>query len=382
MKKILILFTAVCFMFLMAGCGGEDKKAADPKAKTAVSLGMLRLTSSAPLFIALDKGYFAEENLEIDQQWFDAAHPIAVATASSKVDVGATGITASLFNMAASGQQLAIVADKGREQKGFSSSALLVTSDNYNNGITKLEDIKGKRIGITQKGSTFHYMLGRMLETKGLTLKDVEIVPLGKLSAVMAALESKQIDGAILNEPNITKVQTAGYGKLVTQVGDVIPYQTSALFFSPKFLKNEDAAVRFLRAYKKACNYYYDAAIDNKDPKKLDEVVGIIAKYVKAPEADIKLGLPYIDRDGKLLDSDIQTQIDWYTSHGMIEGKLDPQAVTNTSLLSKAKIISQQSFPYFYTLSNNTGGSSLNEISYRQCQQKFHRSSRQTAVCT
>ena len=324
MKKILILFTAVCFMFLMAGCGGEDKKAADPKAKTAVSLGMLRLTSSAPLFIALDKGYFAEENLEIDQQWFDAAHPIAVATASSKVDVGATGITASLFNMAASGQQLAIVADKGREQKGFSSSALLVTSDNYNNGITKLEDIKGKRIGITQKGSTFHYMLGRMLETKGLTLEDVEIVPLGKLSAVMAALESKQIDGAILNEPNIT------------QVGDVIPYQTSALFFSPKFLKNEDAAVRFLRAYKKACNYYYDAAIDNKDPKKLDEVVGIIAKYVKAPEADIKLGLPYIDRDGKLLDSDIQTQIDWYTSHGMIEGKLDPQAVTNTSLLSKA----------------------------------------------
>ena len=73
-----------------------------------------------------------------------------------------------------------------------------------------------------------------------------------------------------------------------------------------------------------------------KTPKKLDEVVGIIAKYVKAPEADIKLGLPYIDRDGKLLDSDIKTQIDWYTSHGMIEGKLDPQAVTNTSLLSKA----------------------------------------------
>ena len=44
-----------------------------------------------------------------------------------------------------------------------------------------------------------------MLETKGLTLEDVEIVPLGKLSAVMAALESKQIDGAILNEPNITQ---------------------------------------------------------------------------------------------------------------------------------------------------------------------------------
>ena len=336
MKKILILFTAVCFMFLMAGCGGEDKKAADPKAKTAVSLGMLRLTSSAPLFIALDKGYFAEENLEIDQQWFDAAHPIAVATASSKVDVGATGITASLFNMAASGQQLAIVADKGREQKGFSSSALLVTSDNYNNGITKLEDIKGKRIGITQKGSTFHYMLGRLLEAKGLTLADVELVPLGKLSAIMAALESKQIDACILNEPNITKAQTAGYAKVITQVGDIIPYQTSAIFFSPDFVKKDDIAVRFLRAYVKACNYYYDAAIDKKSPEKLEEVIKIIAKYTNAPVEDVKLGLPYIDRNGKLLDSDIKTQIEWYSSHDMINGKLDPAQVVNTSLLEKA----------------------------------------------
>ena len=178
-------------------------------------------------------------------------------------------------------------------------------------------------------------MLGRMLETKGLTLEDVEIVPLGKLSAVMAALESKQIDGAILNEPNITKVQTAGYGKLVTQVGDVIPYQTSALSFLP-IPENEDAAVRFLRAYKKACNYYYDAAIDNKDPKKLDEVVALSPNMLKLLKPTSSSACLISIVTAKLLDSDIQTQIDWYTSHGMIEGKLDPQAVTNTSLLSKA----------------------------------------------
>lgn len=107
--------------------------------------------------------------------------------------------------MAASGQQLAIVADKGREEKGFPSSALVAAANAYNSGFTSLESIKGKRIGITQKGSTFHYMLGRMLEQKGMSLDDVELVPLGKVSAVMAALESNQIDGAILNEPNITK---------------------------------------------------------------------------------------------------------------------------------------------------------------------------------
>lgn len=333
MKKIVVILTALC-MLLALGCGGEKKAA--PKEKAKVSMALLRLTSSAPLFIAMDKGFFAEENLEVEPQWFDAAHPIAVSTASSQVDVGATGITASLFNMAASGQKLAIVADKGREEKGYSSSALIVTTDNYNKGVTSLEALKGKRVGITQKGSTFHYMIGRMLETKGMSLDDVQLIPLGKLGAVMAALESKQIDAAILNEPNISKVQRAGYGKMVVQVGDLIPYQTSAVFYSPEFVKKEDTAVRFMKAYKKAANYYYDAAISKKDAKKLDEVVTIVSKYVKAPVEDIKLGLPYMDRDGKLLSSDIATQIEWYASHGMLKGKLEAKDVANTSFLEKA----------------------------------------------
>ena len=101
MKKLLFLLAALCLAFALTGCGSSEKQA-PAAAKAQVKLGMLRLTSSAPLFIAMDKGFFAEQNIEIQPEWFDAAHPIAVATASSQVDVGATGITASLFNMAAS----------------------------------------------------------------------------------------------------------------------------------------------------------------------------------------------------------------------------------------------------------------------------------------
>lgn len=113
-----IMALAVSLSF--AGCGGgggSTSSGGGEKKPVKVSLAMLRLTSSAPLFIAMDKGYFKDEGIDIDAQWFDAAQPIAVATASSKVDVGATGITAGLYNMAAKGQKLYIVADKGREEK-------------------------------------------------------------------------------------------------------------------------------------------------------------------------------------------------------------------------------------------------------------------------
>ena len=152
----------------------------------------------------------------------------------------------------------------------------------------------------------------------------------------MAALESQQIDAAILNEPNITKAQKAGYAKLVVQVGNVIPYQTSAIFYAPDFAQDQDRSIRFMRAYQKACNYYYDGALLDANPQHKAEIIKIIAKYVKAPQEDIALGLPYIDRDGHLLSSDITTQIDWYRDHQLLEGSLTAEQIVNHSFLDKA----------------------------------------------
>lgn len=335
MKKILTLLLTLTVFLVLSGCGNQEKQQAK-NSKTTVSVAMLRLTSTAPLFIAMDEGYFAKENIEIKPEWFEAAHPIAVATASGKVDVGATGITASLYNMAAMGQKLAIVADKGREEKGYPSSALLVSKKAYESGIKTIKDLKGKRIGITSKGSTFTYMLGQMLEKSGVSLDEVTFIPLGKLSSVMATLKSGKIDACVLNEPNVTKVEKAGYGHMISPVSSVMRYQTSGIFFAPEFVKNEKVNQGFLRAYNKACKLYYAAVISKTNPENREKIVNTIAKYTKAPKEDIEKGLPYIDQNGQLMSKDIQTQIDWYKAHGMIEGNLKASDVINTSLLEKA----------------------------------------------
>jgi NitT/TauT family transport system substrate-binding protein len=345
MKKIsLLALTAVlCATTALAGCAKKQTEPGNsaqsaPATPVSVDIGMLKLASSAPLFIGMEKGFFKEENIDAKPKWFDAAQPIAVATAGGSVDVGATGITASLYNMVAGGQKLVIVADKGREQKGYSSTALMVPSDSP---VKSIEELKGKKVGITQTGSTYHYMVGRLLEKHGLTLKDIELVPLNSIQGLMDSLKSKQVDAVMLNEPNLTAVVKAGYGKVITQVGDEISYQTSGLFFSPKLADNKDAAVRFLKAYVKSTRYYYDAVLTQKDGKivpgaNYDEVVKIIAKYTDQPEQNVKQGLPYIDRDGKLLADDIKTQVDWYAKEKLIDKAIDTKGIVNTALLDEA----------------------------------------------
>ncbi|MFC5589009.1 ABC transporter substrate-binding protein [Sporosarcina soli] len=346
-KRIVIAFLTVLLLAIgLVGCGKDrSEKAANSDGnkdkdakKEAVEIGMLKLTSSAPLFIALEKGFFEEEGIDAKAKWFEAAQPIAVATAGGDVAVGATGITASLYNMVASGEKLVIVADKGREQEGYSSTAILVPSDST---VTSIEELKGKKIGITQTGSTYHYMAGRLLEENGLTTNDVELVPLNSIPGLMDTLESKQVDAVLLNEPNVSRVVEEGYGKIIAQVGDEIDYQTSGIFFSKAFADNTDAATRFLKAYAKATQYYYDAVLTKENGEivpgeNYDEVIGIIAEYTDQEPELIKKGLPYIDRDGKLLESDIQTQIDWYAKEKLVDQSIDASEIVNTELLENA----------------------------------------------
>ncbi|WP_428910819.1 ABC transporter substrate-binding protein [Niallia sp. Krafla_26] len=344
MKKLsgLIFITLITISLILTGCGNQENEQSNGEEKStekdSVNIGMLKLTSSAPLFIALEKGFFEEENIDAEATWFEAAQPIAVATAGGSVDVGATGITASIYNMVAGGQQLWIVADKGREEEGYSSTALLVANDS---DVTKVEELKGKRIGITQTGSTFHYMAGRIFENHGLTLDDIELVPLNSIPGLMDSLKGKQIDAVLLNEPNISIAVEEGYGKVITQVGEEIDYQTSAVFYSPKFAENKDLAVRFMKAYEKAVNYYHEAVLTKENGElvkgeNFDEVINIIAKYTDQEPALIEKGLPYIDPEGRLLEEDIQTQIDWYAEKKLIDKKIDSSEIVNTEFLEEA----------------------------------------------
>src|SRR6201986_1720539 len=107
-------FARAALVALLAFGAGAVRAEEPLKAK----IGVLRLSSSAPVFIAADKGYFRDAGLDVELKFFDAAQPIAVATTSGDVDFGVTAFTAGLYNLAGKGT-LKGIGGMSREEAGY-----------------------------------------------------------------------------------------------------------------------------------------------------------------------------------------------------------------------------------------------------------------------
>jgi NitT/TauT family transport system substrate-binding protein len=332
-------FVPLLALALTAGLLAAEAQA-QPK-PAPVKIGLLKLTSSAPIFVGVEKGFFREFGIEPELVYFQAAAPIATALAAGQLDVGATGLTAALYNIVLGGEKLWIVADKGREWPGYPLVAIVVQKEMWDGGLRSIRDLKGKRIGVTQLGSTFHYHIGNILEKDGLTLTDVKIVPLQAMSATVEALKGKQVDAILVPQPFPAAAEAQGFGKIMAWAGDLYPWQIATIFYSGKFATDRARAVAFMKGYVKASRYYFDAALIQKDGRTVpganyEEVVAVTAKYTGARPEIIRLGFPFQDRNGRLLVPDIERQMTWWAANGFMKKPLPLKSIVDTSFVEEA----------------------------------------------
>jgi NitT/TauT family transport system substrate-binding protein len=310
-----------------AGVGAEPRK---------VSLGVLRLTSSAVLFLGVEKGYFREFGVEPELVYFHAAQPIAVALASGDLEVGATVLTAGFYNVAAGGVKVWVVADKGREWPDHTLTAIVVRRDLHEAGTRTLRDLVGKKIGVTQIGSTFHYNVGRLLEKEGLKQTDVELVPLQALPALSDALAARRVDAVVTAEPFVSRIEASGAGITIVRIGDALPWQTAAVMYSERFARARARAVAFMKGYVKSSRHYFDAVLKGQTGPAYDEVVAITARYTGASADLIRKGFPYQDRDARLMPGDVGEQLRWWIGRKLVRGSLTEADVVDESFLREA----------------------------------------------
>ncbi len=101
----------LAWLLALALAVSTGAEGAEPPKTQKVKVGIIKLTSSTPVFVGMEKGFFREAGVEPELIYFQAAQPVAVAIASGDIEVGATGLTAGLYNIVAGGERLWVVAD-------------------------------------------------------------------------------------------------------------------------------------------------------------------------------------------------------------------------------------------------------------------------------
>lgn len=295
-------------------------------------VGVLRLSSSAPVFIAQDKGYFREAGLDVELKFFDAAQPIAVAVTSGDIDFGVTAFTAGLYNLAGKGV-LKVIGGMSREKAGYPLIGYFASNNAYAAGLKTPKDLAGKRIAVTQVGSSFHYSLGLLADKYGFKLSDVKIIPLQSLSNAAAALKGETVDAALLPVSTARKLMDEGGAKFLGWVGDETPWQLGAVFAAPKTLTNKVLATKLLGALARADREYHDVILaamkDGVAPinGQTKPLLEIIAKYTNLPVEQVVGNCAYIDPDGKLDVKNVDNQIKWLQEQGFADKGFDANAI-------------------------------------------------------
>jgi NitT/TauT family transport system substrate-binding protein len=302
------------FCVALIACG---KAPAEP-----IKIGLQKTTS--PVFIAVEKGYFANEGLEPQLVYFEAGQPVAVAAVSGDIDVGIAGLTGGLYALAEQGA-LTIIAGQTREAPGFHANTVAASKRAYDEGLTSLKDLGGHSVAVTQIGSAFHYDLALLAGKYGFDLKTVRIVPLQTNPNSVAAVSGGTVDAAISLVTYLAPAIERGDAKLLGYIGDETPWQLAAVFTSTRTADARgDMVKRFLTAFRQATRDYHDAFTGaeerRKDGPDAPEILGILAKNTGRPVAEIDNGIGYVDRDARIDVDDVARQVAWYKDQKLVKG--------------------------------------------------------------
>ena len=310
-------------------------------AADAIKVGLLSLTSHSPSIIAEAKGYFAEQDLEVEFVTFQAAQPMAVAIASQDVDFGVTAISGGLISLAEKGV-IKIIGGALQETPDVEGQKILVSKAAHDDGVTSPAMLKGRSFGITTTGSSFHYMAHKIADKEGFARSEIALKPLQKVPAVIASLKSGQIDAWSI-VPNIANALTKG--PEVVEIGKIADYidsyQVTTVFTSTANTTDKpDLVKRFLAGYSKGVDDYNAALVDKTMSE--DDTAAIVAmvhKYVYSDQpiekADprIRAGAMRINANARMNMASIEDQLEWFKSEKLVPEDSSMENLVDTSFV-------------------------------------------------
>ncbi|UNK16923.1 ABC transporter substrate-binding protein [Paenibacillus sp. N3/727] len=277
-RLFITIAISVMLLSLLAGCAGNaDSNTANPSSNGSVEQKLEKIryaplsgVSGLAVSFGAEKGFFKEEGLDVE--FISTKDPIAGLT-SKDIDVVDVATTTAIV-AAGKGAPIKIVSSMFRTKGPF----YLIASP----GIDRVEDLKGKKVGVAVFGSGLEVYTRVILEKHGINADDVTLVANSTHQAAYASLETGQVDATIIHEPFASSVEKEGKGKIIATGWDYLPtFHTGVLAARQGILEDQPELVeKLIRAYFKSQEYakshpeefkeYYLKNIDI-DPDVLDQ---------------------------------------------------------------------------------------------------------------
>lgn len=306
----------VAFTMLIA-CGSTQSQ---PPAATSdgsaneqlqtIRLGYIPIIIFAPLYVGIERGYFADEGITIDLNTIQSTNDAVVQLASGNFDVIFAGGNAGLFNAIERGLQFKVIAPMHSESPPVATP--LVISAARTDEITRIADLEGKTIAVNGIGAAIEYWVDQALAQDGLTMDDIELTAL-RFPDMPAALESGSIDAAVITEPLVTINEDAGVVAVLSE--DFIDGFTATYVLSGEtwLTENPEAARGFMRAYLRACR-------DLQGDYMTEEIADMIETYTQVPAPVImRSPLAQYHPDGQTPIADLETLQAFFMERGSLE---------------------------------------------------------------
>src|SRR5439155_22178241 len=238
--KIRNLLCVLCVLCGGVFCGSCDRQDSalkpDPKTGlTKIRVGYIGLTCEAPIFSAVENGFFKEEGLDVELvrcQWAQYKDVLAL---------GGFDITHHLVMYFLKPIELGLdVKFTGGIHRGC-----LRVQAGTNGEIHTIEDLRGKRIGVPGMGTPPFVFANRVLGAHGIDpSKDIQwkVFPAGELGL---ALDKKLVDAVADSEPIGTLLLADGKVRNIADQATDPPYKDEyccAVIVNGKFLKNNPKA--------------------------------------------------------------------------------------------------------------------------------------------
>ncbi|MBK1679019.1 ABC transporter substrate-binding protein [Rhodocyclus tenuis] len=287
-----------------------------------IKVGYLPVTGHAKFFVAKERGFFAQQGLDVDLIEFQNSADGLNAVVAGKLDVGAFGTTAPVAHIA-KGANLKII---GGIMGG--DAAVITTAANAKS-IHNVADLKGKKIATVRMASGDAVLRGALKEA-GINWKtDTQIFELKNPPAVIEAVKSGQVDAGVVWGPHDLRAEDQGL-KIVLHSTSLQPgHPCCRIVVTDKRLNDRVVWEKFLRAILLAEKF----STENKK-----ETVEAIAKYVKIDQQLLWRGFysPYLDQSSDPNVKGVQHFADVMVNSEFITAQPDLKSAIDVGIYEKA----------------------------------------------